>query len=226
MQSPSSGPIRIFRQSIEKRNSRKSVGYRSTATARTTQAPWCLQGPAWLLPPTNPALARPWDRQTGSPAHRSQLHVGSAMGCRRPLAHRPSAARQIRPGPPPLSPNCPPCAHLTLGYASKLVNIEFSDITQLILCFGALTSLARSYRLLFTLQVGLVYAKRDPRKGDQNDRSRSPPLPHRRSRRGSHRPPPTHRGHAVARKGDGRRQFAGRAARDDAGTRPLLGNGL
>src|SRR5918998_6585570 len=98
-----------------------SVGYRSTATARTTQALWCLREPAWLLPPTNPALARPWDRQPGSPAHRSRMHVGSATGYRRPLAHRPSAARQFRSGPRPLSPTSPPCTHLTLGYSPKLV---------------------------------------------------------------------------------------------------------
>src|SRR5215208_5477554 len=42
--------------------------------------------------------------------------------------------------------------------------------------------------------------KRDPQKGDPHDRSRSPPLPHRRSGRGSPRPPPTHRGHAVPEK--------------------------
>src|SRR5918998_6703652 len=105
-----------------------SVGYRSTATARTSQALWCLRGPAWLLPPTNPALARPWDRQTGSPAHRSLLHVGSAMGCRRPLVHRPSAARQFRSGPRPLSPTYPPCTHLTLGYSPKLVENDLSEV--------------------------------------------------------------------------------------------------
>ena len=43
------------------------------------------------------------------------------MGCRRPLAHRPSAARQFRSGPRPLSPTSPPCTHLTLGYSPKLV---------------------------------------------------------------------------------------------------------
>jgi hypothetical protein len=88
---------------------------------RMTQAPWCLRGPAWLLPTTKPALARPWDRQPGSPAHRSRLHVGSAMGCRRPVAHHPSAARQIRPGLQPLSPTSPPCSHLTPDYSPKLV---------------------------------------------------------------------------------------------------------
>src|SRR5215218_7548254 len=109
-------------------SSRKSVGSRSTATARTTRAPWCLLGSAWLLPPTNPALARPWDRRTRSPVHRSRPHVGSAKGCRRPLAHRPSAARQIRPGPRPLSPNSPPCTHLTLGYSPELVEDAFSEV--------------------------------------------------------------------------------------------------
>ena len=47
--------------------------------------------------------------------------VQSAMGCRRPLAHLPSAARQIRPEPRLLSPTSPPCAYLTLGNSPKLV---------------------------------------------------------------------------------------------------------
>src|SRR5215218_7382554 len=102
-------------------SSRKLVGYLNIATARTTQAPWCLRGSAWLFPPANPAPARPWDRQPGSPAHRSRLHVGSAMGYRRPLAHPPSTARRIRPGPRPLLPTSPPCTHLTLAYSPKLV---------------------------------------------------------------------------------------------------------
>src|SRR5688500_7652876 len=110
-------------------SSRKSVGSRSTATARTTRAPWSLRGSAWLLPPTNPALARPWDRQRGSPAHRSQVHVGSAMVCQRPLAHRPSAAQQIRLGLRPLSPTSPPCTHLTLGYSLTLLEKEFSEMS-------------------------------------------------------------------------------------------------
>src|SRR5919112_340466 len=109
-------------------SSRKLVGYLNTATARTTQAPWCLRGPAWLLPTTKLALARPWDRQTGSPVHRSLLRVGSAKGCRRPLAHRPSAARQFRPGPRPLSPISPPCTHLTLAYSPTLLEKESSEM--------------------------------------------------------------------------------------------------
>ena len=40
------------------------------------------------------------------------------------------------------------------------------------------------------------------------------------------RPSPTHRGDAVARAGDGRGSIARRAARDDAGARALLGDGL
>src|ERR671911_352151 len=134
-------PAAPFTEACRQRNFRKSVGYRSTATAHTTRAPWCLRGPAWLLPQTNPALARPWDRQTGSPAHRSRMHVGSAMGCQRPLAHRPSAARRFRSRPQPLSPTSPPCTHLTLGYSPKLVENEFSDVTQLDVCSGLLTAL-------------------------------------------------------------------------------------
>src|ERR687898_2017298 len=114
-------PAAPFTEACRQRNFRKSVGYRSTATAHTTRAPWCLRGPAWLLPQTNPALARPWDRQTGSLEHRNRMHVGSAMGYRSPLAHRPSAARQFRSGPRPLSPTSPPCTHPTLGYSPKLV---------------------------------------------------------------------------------------------------------
>jgi hypothetical protein len=93
--------------------------FAESAMVRTTQAPWCLGVSAWLLPPTKRAPARPWDRQTGSPGRRSRVRVGSAKGCRRPLAHRPSAARQIRPGPPPLSPTSPPCTHLTSGYLRR-----------------------------------------------------------------------------------------------------------
>src|SRR5918997_210163 len=99
---------------------------RSTATVRTTRVPWCLRGPAWLLPPTNSAPARPLDPQTGSQGHRIRARVGSATGCRRPAAHRPSAARQIRPGPRPLSPNSLPYTHLTLAYLMKLVEGAFS----------------------------------------------------------------------------------------------------
>src|SRR5918995_4457302 len=44
----------------------------------------------------------------------------------RPLAHRPSAARQIRPQPRPLSYNSPPCSHLTLGYPPPLERCKFS----------------------------------------------------------------------------------------------------
>ena len=55
---------------------------------------------------------------------------------------------------------------------------------------------------------------------------RDPSLPRRHSGRGPGRPPSTHRGHAVAREGDRRRSIAGRAARDDAGARALLGDGL
>src|SRR5918993_3720924 len=102
-------------------SSRKLVDYLNTATARKTQAPWCLRESAWLLPPANPAPAHPWDRQPGSPAHRSRAHVVSAMRCRRPLALRPSAVRQIRPGPRPLSPTSPPCTHLTLVYSPILL---------------------------------------------------------------------------------------------------------
>src|SRR5215203_765389 len=109
-------------------SSRRLVDYFNTATARKTQAPWCLRGPAWLPPPANPAPAHPWDQRTGSPAHRSRVRVGSAKGCRRPLAHRPSAARQIRPGPRPLSPTSPPCTHLTLAYSSTLIETEFSEM--------------------------------------------------------------------------------------------------
>src|SRR2546426_12195367 len=39
-------------------------------------------------------------------------------------------------------------------------------------------------------------------------------------------PSPAHRGDAMAREGDGRRCFAGHAARDDAGPRALLGQRL
>ena len=38
-----------------------TTGYRITATARTTQAPWCLRGPALPPPTTNSVLTRPWD---------------------------------------------------------------------------------------------------------------------------------------------------------------------
>ena len=100
---------------------------RQSATARKTQALWCLRGSAWLLPPTKLAPARPWDRRTGSPVHRSRLHVGSAKGCRHPLAHRPSTARQIRPGPRPRHP-LQPCTHLTPGYSPKLVEDAFSEL--------------------------------------------------------------------------------------------------
>src|SRR5829696_6893012 len=103
-------------------SSRKLVDYLNTATARKTQAPWCLRESAWLLPP-----AYPWDQRIGSPAHRSRLHVGSEKGCWRPLALRPSAARQIRPGPRPLSPISPPCTHLTLAYSPTLLEKEFSE---------------------------------------------------------------------------------------------------
>jgi hypothetical protein len=116
---------------VWKGSSRRLVGYRSNATVRTIRVLWCLRGPAWLLPPTKPAQARPWDRQPGSPAHRSRAHVGSAMGCRHPLAHRPSAARRIRPGPRQLSPNSPPCRHLTLGYSPTLVE---EGITREFVC--------------------------------------------------------------------------------------------
>src|ERR671916_413103 len=40
------------------------------------------------------------------------------------------------------------------------------------------------------------------------------------------RPSPPDRGVALARQGDRRRSLAGRAARDDSGTRPLLGDRL
>ncbi len=100
------------------------------ATARTTRAPWCLRGPAWLLPPSNPAPARPLDRRTGSPAHRSRARVGPATGCRRPLAHPPSAPRQNRPGPRPLLPTSPPCPHLTPGYSPEHLEDVFSEARQ------------------------------------------------------------------------------------------------
>ena len=54
----------LLRPSIDIRSedvfvSPKFVEICSTATARTTRAPWCLRGPAWLLLTLNPALARP-----------------------------------------------------------------------------------------------------------------------------------------------------------------------
>src|SRR5918997_891281 len=98
-----------------------SIANEFSEIGRLPQHPWCLRESAWLLPPADPAPAHPWDRQPGSPAHRSRAHVVSAMGCRRPLAHRPSAARRIRPGPQPPSPTSPPCTHLTLAYSPTLV---------------------------------------------------------------------------------------------------------
>src|SRR5215213_4062755 len=101
-----------------------SVGYRGTATARMTRAPWCLPGAAWLLLITNPAPTRPWDRQRGSLGHRSRVRVGSATGRPRPSASLPSAARKSRSGPRPLSPTSPPCTHLTLDYSPECLQIR------------------------------------------------------------------------------------------------------
>jgi hypothetical protein len=70
--------------------------------------------------------------------------VQSAMGRRRPLAHRPSAARQIRPG------GAATLIQLSaMVYASypRLLLIEaprntvLSDVTQLIVCSEVLTAL-------------------------------------------------------------------------------------
>src|SRR5829696_5000093 len=130
--------------------------------ARRIEPPSCLGGPAWLPPPTNPALARPWDRQTGSLAHRSQAPVGSAMGCRRPLAHRPLAARQIRPGLRPLSPNSLPCTHLTLGYSLKLVE-KLSEKSLTRLRPSLTNSRTGPIRLLFPPYAGQTRSRRAAR---------------------------------------------------------------
>ena len=53
-------------------------------------------------------------------------------------------------------------------------------------------------------------------------RHHDPPIHDRDSRGGSRRPACTHRGDALADQGACRRSLAGRAARDDAGARPLL----
>src|SRR5215469_7864007 len=55
---------------------------------------------------------------------------------------------------------------------------------------------------------------------------RNPSLPGRHARRGDHRPPAAHRRDALASCGTGRRSLAGRAAGDDAGARPVLGERL
>ena len=52
---------------------------------------------------------------------------------------------------------------------------------------------------------------------------RNPSVQHRRYRRPTRRLAPTHRGDALAHQGARRRPIAGRAAGDDAGNRPLLG---
>src|SRR5712691_5268740 len=58
----------------------------------------------------------------------------------------------------------------------------------------------------------------------RNDSNLSASLPRRHARRSARRPAPAHRRDTLARQGDGPRSFAGRAARDDAGTRALLGD--
>src|SRR5215208_8077025 len=81
----------------------------------------------------------PADRKSGASKPRARwISDGMPASFRR----LPSGARRFRPGPRPLSPNSPPCTHLTPGYSPKLVDIEFSDVTQLLtLCSGVLTAL-------------------------------------------------------------------------------------
>ena len=55
---------------------------------------------------------------------------------------------------------------------------------------------------------------------------RHSPVPNRLRGGGARRPAPAHRRDQVARARDGRRRLAGRAARDHAGPRALLGDGL
>ena len=57
-------------------------------------------------------------------------------------------------------------------------------------------------------------------------RNRNPSLPGRHARRSDRRPSAAHRRDALAHQGAGRRPVAGRAAGDDAGARPLLGDRL
>src|SRR5215212_2071567 len=78
----------------------------------------------------------------------------------------------------------------------------------------------------YAAPLRLLLKEHGPRKVGQHDQSRSPPLPYRRSGRGTRRPPSAHRDHAVARKGDRRRSVPGCATRDDSGTRALLGHRL
>ena len=60
----------------------------------------------------------------------------------------------------------------------------------------------------------------------RQDRYCGPSLPGRRARRGNRRPSAAHRGDALALPGTRRRPVAGRAAGDDPGARPLLGDRL
>ena len=60
----------------------------------------------------------------------------------------------------------------------------------------------------------------------RRDRQPDPPVQRRHCRRGTGRPAPAHRSDALALQGAGRRSLPGRAARDHAGARPLLGHRL
>src|SRR3712207_1820838 len=61
-------------------------------------------------------------------AKRNETHGKGHDYAQRPLAYRPSAARQIRLGPRPLSPTSPTCTHLTLGYSPPLVEEVFLEV--------------------------------------------------------------------------------------------------
>src|SRR5919112_4615455 len=90
------------------------------------------------------------------------------------------------------------------------LSCQCSLVGLLTLCFVAHTALAHRHIPQSGVCCDRYLKKGDPGKGEHHGptswaRGRSPRLPHRRSGSGTRRPPSTHRGHAVARKGDRRR---------------------